>query len=63
VVEQVTQLSGAAHAREAAVALWAFLHGMTALEAAKMFGEQKPAKSFDFGLDCWLAAVARSSDR
>jgi AcrR family transcriptional regulator len=63
VVEQVTQLSGAAHAREAAVALWAFLHGMTALEAAQMFGEQKPAKSFDFGLDCWLAAVGRSSDR
>src|SRR5438132_9722174 len=54
VVEPVTRLSGAAHAPEAAVALWAFLHGMTALEAAQVFGEQKPANSFDFGLDSWL---------
>jgi AcrR family transcriptional regulator len=61
VVEQVTRLSGPAHAREAAVALWAFLHGMVALEAAEVFGEQRPANSFDFGLDSWLAAVGETS--
>lgn len=59
VVNQVARLSGLSQAREAAIALWAFLHGMTALEAAKVFGEEKPASSFEFGLNSWLAAVSR----
>lgn len=59
VVNQVARLCGLSHAREAAVALWAFLHGMTALEAAKVFGEEKPATSFEFGLNSWLATVSR----
>ena len=58
VVNQVARLSGLPRAREAAVALWAFLHGMTALEAAKVFSEEKPASSFEFGLNSWLATVS-----
>jgi AcrR family transcriptional regulator len=58
VVNQVARLSGPSHAREAAVALWAFLHGMTVLEAANVFGEEKPASSFEFGLNSWLATVS-----
>ena len=58
VVNQVARLSGLPRAREAAVALWAFLHGMTALEAAKVFNEEKPASSFEFGLNSWLATVS-----
>jgi hypothetical protein len=36
---------------------------MTALEAAQVFGEKKPANSFDLGLDSWLATVARPARR
>jgi hypothetical protein len=32
---------------------------MTALEAAKVFNEEKPASSFEFGLNSWLATVSR----
>jgi hypothetical protein len=40
------------------VALWAFLHGMTVLEAAELFGELKPASSFEFGLQMWIGAAS-----
>jgi hypothetical protein len=40
------------------VALWAFLHGMTVLEAAEVFGELKPASSFEFGLQMWIGAAS-----
>jgi AcrR family transcriptional regulator len=58
VVGQVAKLYGAGRAEKAAVALWAFLHGMTALEAAGVFGEEKPADGFDFGLAMWIRAAS-----
>ena len=57
VVEQVRRLSGADRARTAAVALWAFLHGFVILEEAAVFGEEKPANGFEYGLEAWLAAA------
>ena len=55
-LRHVARLYGEARAPEATVALWAFLHGMTALEAAGIFSERKPAGSFEFGLKMWIAA-------
>lgn len=54
----VAQLYGEERASEATVALWAFLHGITALEAAGVFGDIKPASSFEFGLQIWIAAAS-----
>jgi AcrR family transcriptional regulator len=59
----VTRLYGAERAPEATVALWAFLHGMTALEAAGVFGETKPASSFEFGLGMWIEASFSEKNR
>jgi AcrR family transcriptional regulator len=58
VLGQVARLYGENRAPEAAVALWAFLHGMTALEAARVFGERKPVSSFEFGLQMWIKAAS-----
>lgn len=58
VLQQVTRVYGKERAPEAAVALWAFLHGMTVLELAGVFGERKPASSFEFGLRIWIEAAA-----
>ena len=55
---QVARIYGETRAPEAAVALWAFLHGMTVLEAAGVFGELKPASSFEFGLQMWIGAAS-----
>jgi len=55
---QVARIYGETRAPEAAVALWAFLHGMTVLEAAEVFGELKPASSFEFGLQMWIGAAS-----
>jgi AcrR family transcriptional regulator len=57
-VEQVQRIAGSGRAAQASVALWAFLHGAVALEAAKVFGENKPASGLEFGLDAWLMAVS-----
>lgn len=57
VVGQTARLAGDARAPEAAVSLWAFLHGMAALQSAQLLGAEKPLSSFDFGLDAWLSAV------
>ena len=57
-VEQVRRVAGSDRAAEASVALWAFLHGAVALEAAQVFGESKPASGLGFGLDAWFIAVA-----
>ncbi len=54
---QVSSLYGEHLAPQAAVTLWAFLHGMTALEAAGVLGQQKPTSSFDFGLRLWIEAA------
>ncbi len=57
VLGHVARIYGEQRAPEAAVALWAFLHGMTALEAARVFGERKPVSSFEFGLRMWIEAA------
>src|SRR5271156_1539345 len=57
-VEQVQRIAGSDRAAQASVALWAFLHGAVALEAAQVFGESKPASGLEFGLDAWLMAVS-----
>jgi AcrR family transcriptional regulator len=58
VVDQVALVSTPAHAREGAVALWAFLHGITVLESAQLFGKEKPFSGFEFGINALLAAAA-----
>ena len=57
-VEQVQRIAGSDRAAQASVALWAFLHGAVTLEAAQVFGENKPASGLEFGLDAWLMAVS-----
>jgi AcrR family transcriptional regulator len=57
-VEQVQRIAGSDRAAQASVALWAFLHGAVALEAAQVLGERKPASGLKFGLDAWLIAVS-----
>ncbi len=57
VLSQVARLYGDQRAPEAAIALWAFLHGMTVLEGAGVFGELKPRSSFEFGLKLWIEAA------
>jgi AcrR family transcriptional regulator len=57
-VEQVQRIAGPDLAAQASVALWAFLHGAVALEAAEVFGESKPASGLGFGLDAWFMAVS-----
>src|ERR1700726_3898672 len=61
-VEQVQRIAGSDRAAQASVALWAFLHGAVALEAAQGLGERKPASGFEFGLDAWLMAVSTRED-
>ena len=62
-VEQVQRIAGSDRAAQASVALWAFLHGAVALEAAQVLGERKPESGFEFGLDAWLMAVSTREDR
>ena len=57
-VEQVQRIAGSDRAAQASIALWAFLHGAVALEAAEVLGESKPASGLEFGLDAWLMAVS-----
>ena len=63
-VEQVRRITGASKSQEAAVALWAFLHGIASLQSAQAFNEEKPVSSFEFGLSAWIEAakVARHGD-
>lgn len=60
VVSHVSRVYGQKRAPEAAVALWAFLHGMTVLHEAGVFGKLKPASSFTFGLQMWLDAATHA---
>src|SRR5580692_4359796 len=62
-VEQVQRIAGADRAAQASVALWAFLHGAVALEAARVLGEIKPASGIEFALDAWLMAVSARGKR
>ena len=57
-VEQVQRIAGSDRAAQASVALWAFLHGAVALEAAQVLGEIKPANGLEFGFEAWLAAAS-----
>ncbi len=58
-VEQVQRIAGPDRAARASVALWAFLHGAVALEAAQVLGEIKPASGIEFGFEAWLMAVSK----
>lgn len=53
-VEQVQRMTGETNAKEAAVALWALLHGAATLEAGQVLGKNKPASGLEFGLNAWL---------
>ena len=57
-VEQVQRIAASDRAPQASVALWAFLHGAVALEAAQVLGEIKPASGLEFGFEAWLIAVS-----
>jgi len=61
-VEQVQRIAGLDRAAQASVALWAFLHGAVALEAAQVLGERKPASGLEFGLDAWFMAVSARAE-
>ena len=58
VLGQVGRLYGEERAPEAALVLWAFLHGMTVLQKARVFGKLKPESSFKVGLQMWIDAAA-----
>lgn len=61
VLELVTKLAGEARAAEAAVALWALLHGAAGLEAANIFHPEnphgKPVSGIAFGMDAWFVGA------
>src|SRR5580693_9126930 len=57
-LEQVQRIAGPDRAARASVALWAFLHGAVALEAAQVLGELKPASGIEFGFEAWLMALS-----
>lgn len=57
VLEQVGRVSGPKKAPEAAVALWALLHGFVGLEGAGVFQRGKPRSGFDWGLQAWFRAA------
>lgn len=61
-LDRVRRVTGDFKAQEAAVALWAFLHGIAALQSAQVFSEEKPASSFDFGLSAWIQAAKAAWD-
>ena len=62
VVDQVASVYGQQRSQKAAVALWAFLHGITVLESARVLGDQKPSSGFEFGLEMWIHAGLSGSD-
>jgi len=57
VVEQVSRVSGPRARQQAAVALWAMLHGMAALQSVNAFNKEKPRSSLDFALAAWIQAA------
>jgi AcrR family transcriptional regulator len=57
VLEQVARITGPKHAPEAAVALWAMLHGFVELKRAGVFHQGKPLTGFDWGMQAWLKAA------
>jgi len=63
VLERVQAIYGEVRGPEAAVAVWAFLHGVAGLEAANILRKDelshKPLSGIEFGLDVWFAAARR----
>lgn len=57
-VDQVGPVSGPERAPEVAVALWAFMHGMVALQSVDAFNEEKPFASLDFGIHAWMQSAS-----
>jgi hypothetical protein len=57
VLEQVGRISGPKKAPEAAIALWALLHGFVGLGDAGVFDRGKPRSGFDWGLQAWFRAA------
>jgi AcrR family transcriptional regulator len=57
VLEQVGRVSGPKKAAEAAIALWALLHGFIGLANAGVFERDKPRSGFDWGLQAWFRAA------
>lgn len=58
-VQVVGDLTGSANDTEAAVALWAFLHGFITLERAGMFGTDGPGGGFARGVKAMAAGLRR----
>ncbi len=50
VLREVAGVYGEHSAPKAAVVLWAFLHGITALKASRVFGALRPVRTFEFRL-------------
>ena len=59
--EHVAPLAGDVYAPEAAVSLWAFLHGIAVLSAGGALGGKKPESSIEYGLNAWIAGVAKAA--
>jgi AcrR family transcriptional regulator len=57
VLEQVARVAGPKKAPDAAVALWALLHGFVELKRAGVFHPDKPLTGFDWGMQAWLKAA------
>ncbi|QJR35735.1 TetR/AcrR family transcriptional regulator [Gemmatimonas groenlandica] len=58
-MQVVGELTGPADDAEAAVALWAFLHGFITLERAGMFGPNSPKGGFTRGVRAMAAGLRR----
>lgn len=58
-LQVVGDLTGSADDTEAAVALWAFLHGFITLERAGMFGTDGPSGGFARGVKAMAAGLRR----
>jgi AcrR family transcriptional regulator len=61
VIDVVAQVAGPKRAREAATALWGFLHGAVALESAGRFSDEKPRSAIAFGLEALLAGMRQKA--
>lgn len=53
----VESVVGPERAAEAAVALWAFLHGFIQLEGAAILNDEKPRSGFSMGLEALLSGL------
>ena len=63
VVAQVSRVSGEKMANQAAVSIWALVHGMASLQTAGAFNEEMPLSSIEFAVDAWLTAAHAAADR